>query len=820
MVDSLIQDVRYSVRQLRRSPGFALTAILTLAAGIAATCVVFSIVEAVLLRPLAYPDSDRLVSINVLRATPGRAAAITVDNDVSYPDFFDWRSQARSFASLSSYQTSGFTLTDRSGGPAQQVLGGVVSFDLFTTLGVSPALGRGFVRGEEQAGNRSVVIGSALWQSQFAGTKDVLGRHIRLSDEEYTVVGVMGREFQFPADKPDVLFWITPAHELEGANASANQRGWTQVQVIGRLRPGVSMASAGSELNAIQKRLSVQYPEEDKNQIGSQIVSLRSQIVGDEGKPLKVLFGAVSFLLLIACANVAGLLLARAYGRRAEIAVRASLGAGRARILRQVLIESICLACCGGALGLGMTSICLKLAPFYLPADLPRVHDISMNFSVAVFAVALSLFTGVAFGVVPAWHASRLDPALALRGSARGATASKGRRNLQSALVVVETAMSLILLVGAGLMIRSFDRLMHVNPGFDPDQLLTFRVAVPPKRYSNEQRTDFFNRLLPQLESLPGVKSATGAFPLPLTGGDIRLGFTIVGQKTAPGDEPSARLSLVQRDYLSTFHIPIVAGRDFNSGDHRADAAQVMMVNQAFARRFFPGEIAVGKQVQTDVGVTNSPVREIVGVVGDVKRANLTEESQPEYYVPIEQGPLAPPTLAIRVAGDPARYEAAVRALVARMDASLPVYRVSTYRQYLVRLSARQRFIATLLAGFASIALLLSGVGLYGLLSYMVSDRAREIGLRLALGAQRSAVQRQVLLRGLALAAIGVVAGGAIAALLTRFIAALLFGVGRFDLATFLGTAIVLLTVSCVASFVPSYRASRLDPMQVLRSEQ
>jgi predicted permease len=816
---ALIQDVRYAMRQLRQSPAFALTAMLTLAAGIAATTVVFSIVNAVLLRPLPFPQAQRLIAVDVLRVRQNGVSAPILEQDVSYPNFYDWRDQAKSFQSLSSYKTAGYTLSSSSGGAAQRVVGVVSSSDLLTTLGVSPQLGRAFLRSEEQPGNRSVILSHALWQSQFAGSPGVLGKTVRIDDENYTVVGVMGSSFQFPVDTPDAAFWLTQAHDAEGKNASATQRGWSQIEVVGRLRDGVTLAQAQSEMNAIQKSLSVKYPDDDQNIVAASLSSLNQELIGDSGKPLRILFGCVSFLLLIACANVAGLLLTRANARRSEMSIRTALGARRAQIVRQVLLESLTLAGLGGVLGLALAALLLKSAPLYLPASLPRVHDVSLDLTVSAFALGLSLLTGLLFGALPAWRMSGLDPALALREGARGSTASKGQHRVQSALVIAETAVGLVLLVGAGLLLRSFDRILHVDPGFRPDHMFTFRIGIPDKRYTDEQRNDFFNRLMPQLEALPGVKSASGAFPLPLTGGSISIGFSVVGQNTSAADQPSARLSLVEPNFFSTLGLSLRAGRFFASADHHASAPQVVIVNETFARRFFPGKSAIGQHIQTDVGVTETPIREIVGVVGDVKRSNLTEASQPEYYIPIEQGPLAPPSVAVRVAGDPSTYEATVRALVARMDSSLPVYRYRTYGEDLARITAQQRFEAVLLTGFAAVALLLSAVGLYGVLSYTVGQRTKEIGLRMALGAQRSTVRNQILRQGLTLGLTGLCLGAAVSALLTRFLASLLFGVGRFDILTFAGMALLLFAVTCLASLAPAYRASRLEPMEALRAE-
>ena len=817
----MLQTLRYATRQLRKAPGFALTAVMTLALGIGATIAVFSIVDAVLLRPLPFPSSEKLVAVDTLRGNPHAGKGVSsAEPDTSYPNFYDWRSMAKSFSAMAAYKTDGYTLADRAGGPAQRVVGVNATSDLFTTLGVKPLLGTGFRRDEEQAGNRSIVIGNALWQSQFGGANDVLGRTVRLNDEDYTVIGVMDKGFQFPIDATEALFWTTQAHDAEGKNSSASQRGWNQVQVVGRLRDGVTLAHAQAEMNAIQGRLAAQYPDDLLNDKATALAPLAQELVGDVSQPLRILLASVTFLLLIACANVAGLLLTRASVRSGEMSIRAALGASRSQIVRQVLTECTVLAMAGGGLGLGLAALVLRLAPAYLPANLPRVSEIAIHPGIALFSLGLSLLTGLVFGALPAWRMSRLDPATTMRGGARAATAGRGQQRIQRVLVVAETAVGLTLLVGAGLMLRSFDRILHVDPGFRPDHVFTFRIGMPPKRYSDEQRTAFFDRLMPQLQSLPGVQAASGAFPLPLTGGNISITFSIVGQKTAPGDEPAERLSIVQRNFFATLGIPLMQGRYFDDSDHRATAHPTIVINEAFARRYFPGENPLGRQIETDVGISDTPpIREVVGVVGNVKRVSLTEQSKPEYYIPIEQAPLAPPAIAMRVAGDPAAYENQVRAVVARMDSSLPVYRVRTYSQEMARVTAQQRFEAMLLTSFAAVALVLSAVGLYGLLSYMVAQRTREIGLRMALGAQRSMVRNQVLRQGMGLCVLGLGIGGALAALLTRFIASLLFGVGRFDLLTFAGMSLLLLGVSCLASLAPAWRASSIEPMQALRAE-
>jgi predicted permease len=528
------------------------------------------------------------------------------------------------------------------------------------------------------------------------------------------------------------------------------------------------------------------------------------------------LFCAVACLLLIVCVNVAGLLLSRMSRRRGEFAIRAALGATRAQMLRQLLVESVMLSVGGGALGVAAAFALLRASARLLPAGLPRVDQISMDGRVLGFAVVVSVLTGVLFGVLPAWRASKQDPAAALGDNGRGATGGRQQYRLQSTLVVAETAIGLVLLVGAGLLIRSFDRILKVDPGFNPQQMMTFRLAVPGKRYSVERRTEFVHEVLAKMQTMPGVQGATAAFPLPLTEGDIHITFSIEGRPTAPGDEPSARVSVIEPGFFETLKVPLKQGRFFLSTEHEEKGPPVIIVNEAFAQRYFPGEKALGRRMQTDLA--GPEMREIVGVVGNVKRTEITEAAKPEYYLPYEQAQIAMPALAIRVTGDPMSYANAVHSAVASLDSAVPIYRMNSYGDDLERTSAQQRFQTTLLTSFAAVALLLAAIGLYGVLSYMVSQRTMELGLRIALGAQRSNVLQLILLRGLGLAMVGLCVGVGTAALLSHFIAGVLYEVKPLDMLTFAGTSFVLLLVSCGASLIPAYRASRLDPNESLRN--
>lgn len=816
---TLTQDIRFALRQLRKTLGFTAMATLTLALGIGAATAVFSLVDAVLLKPLPFAQPDRIVALDTLERPRGTTSgAATEPSDTSYPNFFDWRERAKSFDSMASYQGEAANLSSGSG-PAQRLAAMTVASDFFRVLGVAPAIGRGFMREEEQAGNRSVIIGYGLWQSVFNASPGALGKAIQLNDESYTVVGVMPKGFGFPG-QPDVEVWFTSGSSMEGKNPSGKQRGWNQLDVIGRLAPGVSIEQARAEMQNIQQSLAVQYPDDDKSEIAVSVVPELEKVVGDVRRPLHILFASVCFLLLIACANVAGLMLTRTAARSPELAVRAALGASRLEIVRQLLIESLTLSTLGGAMGFALAAFALRLAPRFLPPQLPRVTVLALDGRVFLFALVASLLTGLLFGVLPAWRTSKLDPALALRDNSRGSTASRGQNRLHSALVIGETAIGLVLLVGAGLLIRSFDKLMNVDPGFDPRHVLTFRIAMPPKRYPDGKLLEFAQQLQTRLQAVPGVQQATYGFPMPLTGANMSITFSIDGRPTSPGDEPSARASAVAPNFFQSMKMTLNRGRFFTPIEEQPESPRVLIVNQAFADRFFPGEDAVGKHVKTDISNEDvPPMREIVGVVANVNRVSLTEGAEPEYYIPYAQAIITAPPFALRVSGDPANYIETVRKIVAEQDASLPVYSARPYTETLARITAQQRFQTILISAFAVIALVLSAIGLYAVLSYMVAQRTMELGLRIALGAQRGNILELILRRGLMLSVAGLAIGLAASAALTRFLATLLFATKALDVATFVGMAVMMFAISAVSSLAPAYRASRLDPMETLRQQ-
>lgn len=818
---NLAQDIRFALRQLRKSMGFTAMATLTLALGIGAATAVFSLVDAVLLRPLPFPHPERIVALDTLsQARSGRGGPATMPSATSYPNFADWQARAKSFESMASWQGNSFTLGAPSGA-AKRIDGMAVSSDFFRVLGVKPALGREFLRVEEQAGNRSVIISHGLWQSTFGSNSAALGQTLQLSDETFTVVGVMPAAFQFP-NSPDAQVWITPSLVAqEGKNPSGQQRGWNQLEVIGRLANGVSMEQARAEMQTIQQALAAQYPDDDKIETAVSVKPELQDLVEDVQRPLRILFAAVFSLLLIACTNVAGLLLTRTSARRSELALRAALGATRPQIVRQLLIESLTISFLGGAFGFALAAGALRVAPQFLPTDLPRLNELSLNPRVLLFSLAASLFTGVLFGVVPAWRSSRLDPSLALSESTRSSTASRGQNRLHSALVIGETAIGMTLLICAGLLIRSFNKLLSVDPGFNKDHLLTFLVGMPPKRFQDEKLLQVTQQLQAQFAVLPGVQQSTYGFPMPLTGSDMSITFRIEGRPVQPGEEPGARATVVSGNFFQALQMPLRRGRFFNAAEDQPHGPRTIMVNQAFADKFFPGEDALGKRILSGLSALSSgdkpEPREIVGITGNVVRSSLDEAPTPEYFIPFAQVPVVVPVFALRVSGDPERYVNTVRASVAKLDPSLPVYGFRT--NLLARSTAQQRFQTILISAFAIIALVLSAVGLYAVLSYMVAQRTMELGLRIALGAQRGNILELILRRGVLLAVAGLAIGLMLSVGVTRFLASLLFATKVLDVATFAGMALLLLGISTISCLVPAYRASRLEPIDTLRQQ-
>jgi predicted permease len=813
LTESLWADAKFAFRQLVKNPGFSLTAMVTLALGIGATTAIFSLVNTVLLRPLPFPEPDRLMWLSQQdHGLPGVAAEA-----LSYPDYFDWRAQNRTFSGIASYNGAGVTL--EANGESERLEAQVVSSNFFEVLGAAPALGRDFRWEEERAGSRAVMLSYALWQSRFGGANEILGKPIHLEGESYTVAGVMPRGFQFPIAGPAPALWISVAKDDEGKSPATSQRGFDGLDVIGRLKPGVTVEQAKADLSRIAANLAAQYPDNNKQYTSALVEPELTHMTGDTRPALRILFGAVTLVLLIACANVAGLLLARGSRRRAEFALRAAIGASRAAMMRQLLVESVVLSLAGGAAGVALAFALLRAIVRLAPLDVPRMEDAAIDGSVLAFSVAISLITGLLFGVLPAWRMSEQKPAQAMRDGSRSLAGGRGQNRVQNGLVIAQTAIGLILLVSSGLLIRSFVRILKVDPGFDARQVLTARVGVPFGKLEHDQHYQFYEQLVARLSALPGVESASAGWPLPMSS-NASISFNIASQPVAEEDEPNASAGVVMPGYFKTMGIPLIAGRAFGPQDG-LKGAPVIVVNQAFVRKYFHGIDPVGQhmQVRAGDGVFEHPMREIVGVVGDVKRKGLAADADPQYYMPYAQALVTNPYLTIRTHGDPALLQEALRATVHEMDSGVPVYQVLPMEDYVSKSAARPRFQTFLLTCFAGIALLLAAVGLYGLLSYMVVQRTLEIGLRMALGAQRRDVVTIIVWRGLSLALVGIGVGLAVSAGMTRLLSGMLYGIRPGDPLTFAAMAGILLLVSLAASSLPALRAARLDPMKTLREQ-
>ena len=809
-IDNLRRDLQYALRTLARSPGFAFTAILTLALGIGATTAIFSLVNTVLLRPLPFPEQEQLIWLSQQdHSLPGVAA-----ESLSYPDYFDWRAQNHTLSGIASYLGGRVTL--QGDGDSQLLDAQEVSSNFFQLLGVAPMLGRDFRWEDEKPGNRSVMLSYALWQSNFGSARDIAGKTIRMDDHNYTVAGVMPKGFQFPQENPAPALWKSIADGAEGKDPVTSQRGYDALDVIGRLKPGVTVEQAKADLSVIAGNLARQYPDPNKQYYSALVEPELVHMTGDTRPALRVLFGAVTLVLLIVCANVAGLLLARGSRRSAEFALRAAVGASRAAIMRQLLMESVTLSLAGGAAGVALAYALLHASVRLMPLDVPRIEGASIDGRVLLFDLFLSLITGLLFGALPAWRLARSAAAQALREGSRSVAGGRGQNRVHNALVIAQTAIGLVLLVGSGLLIRSFIHILGVDPGFDPKYVITARVRTSFDRADHDKRYAFYHQLVQRLSALPGVQSASAGWPLPMSTNHGDVAFNIAGRPVAKGDEPSESVNVAMSGYFETMRIPLVSGRFLGEQDG-VKGAPTILINQAFARKYFTAQNPLGKYIQ--LRAPDDPIREIVGVVGDVRQGGLTTSLDPQLYLPYAQAVITDPYLAIRTAGDPLALQGALRAAVRDLDKSAPVYQVSTLEDYISKSVAQPRFQTFLFACFAGIALILATIGLYGLLSYMVVQRTLEIGLRMALGAQRTDVLGLIARRGLALALIGVAAGVVIAVVMTRLLAGMLYGIRPTDPLTFAATAVLFLLVSIVASSMPAYRAARMDPMKTLREQ-
>jgi predicted permease len=812
---SLYADCRFALRQLLKNPGFTTVTLLTIALGIGVNTAIFSVIDAVLLRPLPFHDPGRLVackSVDVNDRTQG--------GDISYPAFLDWRAHSRSFQGMSVYNVMSFTYTG--GVQPESIRSAVVSANLFSTLGISPTLGRAFANDEDRPGNAQppVILSYEFWQSHFGGDPNVLGQALALDNEQYTVVGIMPPRFQFPIQKDRVELWVTIAHDLKGKLGMATQRGVSYLDVIARLKPGVQIPQAESEVELIQQRINRQYPENRPR--GVVIESEADDITGGVRPMLLVLLCAVVFVLLIACANVASLLLARATVRRKEFTVRLALGAGRTTIVRQLLVESTLLAFLGGALGLFIAYWATGTLVAMTPDGLARASEIQLDFRVLAFTLLVALAVGVLFGLAPAIRASRLNLQSDLTASGRSSSGTETTR-LRSVLVVSQLSVSFVLLIGAGLLLRSFDRLLHVDPGFHPNHVLTFLLDVPVDRHPRAQRTAFVEQLLQSTRALPGVQSASAIFGLPMD--DERSAFTtleIEGRPVAPSQQPRIAFRLVESQYFPTMGIRLVNGRTFSPQDEQG-ALPMAIVNETLARNMFDGQNPIGHRIKANISFGENqkpPLREIIGVVADVKSQGIGRSAVPEVYAP--QTPtdfIGETTIVVRTATDPNALISTMRSLVASMDKELALRDIKTLDEYVSGSISPQRFQATLLAIFAALAFVLTAIGLYGVIAYSVAQRSHEIGIRIALGAGQQSIARMVLREGGWLGLIGVATGLVASLFVARLIRALLYGIQPLDPITFMGVPVLFFAVALLASYIPARRAARVDPMVALHYE-
>ena len=805
--DEMFQDLRYGVRMLLKNPGFTTVAMVTLALGIGINTGIFSVVNAVLLRPLPFTDPARLVTV-----WESNAEKRQTHGAVGGANFTDWKNQNQVFDSLVAYFSWNYNLTGDD--QSQRLEAAVVSAGFFQMLGADAALGRVLLPEDDQEANENVVVlSSALWQSRFGASREIIGQSILLNGLPHTVVGVLPAGFDFPNDKIEV--W----RPMAMSSQMAQNREGKWLKVAGRLKTGVSLEQAAAAMDTISERLAESYPKTNAGW-GVNLIPLHDELVGDVRGFLLLLFGAVLFILLIACVNVANLLLARAAVRQRENAIRAALGASRLRLLRQFLVENLLLATLGGLLGLALAFWSLDALVALSPKDVPGLAKTAIDGRVLGFTVALSVLTTLLFGIVPAWQASKPDLNETLKEGGQSSTGNAGRR-VQGALIIVEVAAGVVLLVGAGLMIHSFVRLRAVDPGFNPSNVLTMRIALSANKYGENHRSiAFFEEALERIKDLPGVVSAGAVQDLPMRKNEMSFAFSIEGRPdTQVASHSEAAYRAVTEDYFRTMRIPLVAGRGFTADD-KLQTTPVVIINQTMARRFWPDEDPVGSRLR--FGEPNDPVYTIVGVVGDIKHLGLAANESAAIYQPHAQKRFAWlrwMSLVVRTNTPPLSLIAAIRNRVGEVDRGQPLYDIVTMEQLLTESVTQSRFSTFLFSLFALLALTLAAVGLYGVMSYTVAQRTHEIGLRMALGAQAADVLKLVVARGMKLTLLGLAVGLGAAIALTRLLKALLFNVSATDPLTFVIVPGLLLGVTLVACYLPARRATSVDPLAALRHE-
>jgi putative ABC transport system permease protein len=808
LVADLWQDLRYGLRQLRRNPGFTTVAVITLALGIGANTAIFSVVNAVLLRPLPYRDPSRLVM--VYHVPPAKSFPGMTEFDVSPANYLDWRRQNHVFDPIAIYRWRGLDLTATT--HPETVNAAKVSADFLKVLGVEPKIGRVFAPEEEQPGHANeVILGNAFWHTHFGANPNIVGRTIKFDEQAYTVIGVMPANFRYPSW---AQVWVPLGWTAEDRAIRSEHNYW----VMARLKRGVSLRQAQAEMNTISSRLAQQYPSDDAGW-GALVVPLHEDLVGGVRPALLILLGAVAFVLLIACSNVASLVLEKVMSRRKEIALRTALGATRSRVLRQILSETSILALAGGALGFFLARLTLALISTFLAHKLPRTAEIRLDGWVLAFTLAISLVTGIVAGLAPAWHMTKLNINGALKEGFGRTSSDSGAMRTRNVLVVSEMALSLVLLAGATLLIRTLWTLRNSNPGFDPHNVLTFKLVVSPTEYPHPaQRIRFFDRVLRRVRAVPGVEDAGAIDDLPLGGNGGNWPIAIEGRPArAVAEQPEVDTVMISPGYFRTLHIPLLRGRFFNESD-RPGTQPVIVISQAMANRFWPHENPIGKRLTTafDPGAS----LEVVGVVANVKSHTLADLApRATMYIAILQLSDDVASLVVRTPVTPANMIPAITEAVHQVDRDQPMADIMPMDQVLNNSLSKARFNMTLLVSFAGLALALAAIGIYGVIAYSVAQRTHEMGIRMALGAQKQDILRLVVGQGLVLALIGIGAGIVAALGVTRLMASLLFGVKPTDPLTFLLVSLLLTAVALVASYIPARRAAEVDPMRALRCE-
>ena len=809
LLADFLHDLRYALRMLLKNPGFTIVAVIALALGIGANTAIFSVVNTVLLRPLPYKDPERLVMVwedaskhGYPRDTPAAA------------NFVDWRDQNQVFEGMAAVADESFNLTGA--GDPERLEGRRVSANIFPLLGVEPEIGRVFTAAEDQPGSQRVVLLSyGLWQRRFGGDSSIVGKPLTLNGESHTVVGVLPARFQFPTS--DDQAWVPIAFTPEQA-ASRNRH---YLQVVGRLKPGVTLGQAQTEMSTIASRLEQQYPQSNAD-LGATVTSLHEHLVGDIRPALLILLGAVGLVLLIACANVANLLLARAAVRQKEIAVRIALGARRLRLVRQFLTESVLLSTLGGIVGMAIAFIGLVLLRTFIPENISQAREISIDLKVLGFTLFVSVLTGVIFGLAPAIQAVRFNQSETLKEGGRDAATGGSGKRLRSVLVMAEVAISLVLLIGAGLLINSFLRLRNVDPGFRADNLLTMKIVLPEPKYEEfERRQAFYTDLVQRVGSIAGVRSAAVTTNLPLYRQGNSITVRIEGRpEPPPGQEQVVVTRIISPGYFETMTIPLLSGRNLNDQDIATSRNASAVISETMARRFWPNEDPIGKRFAAGRVTSDEDWINVVGVVKDVRQFELTADPRPQMYLSYRQaGFFAPRDLVVKTDVEPTSMAAIVRKAVWEIDKDQPVSDIRTMEEILADSIARQRFSMLLLAIFAGVALILAAVGIYGVMSYSVAQRTHEIGIRMALGAQTGAVLKLAVGYGMKLVLIGILVGLIAAFALTRLMSTLLFGVTATDPTTFTLISLLLVGVAALASYIPARRATKVDPMIALRYE-